>query len=265
MNPRTKTQERKKAMKRHVFTLIELLVVIAIIAILAAMLLPALNKARKTAQKTSCLNNVKQISGAFLLYANDFNDSLPSPNWSYTSPPASNWYYEDGLVNNYLSKGKTTRLMPNLFVCPTFGPAQMSALAGASWVGTTYGENSIAINGWVTGSPSSWAYVQKGRKLCMMNYPSRGMLVQENYGHGLTEYGLAALPSYSPTLQNTSNPNFPHDNASNASFLDGHVKTLKKLEVPCYISYPAVGQSNRTNTYIARGSAPNMPNYTLKL
>lgn len=81
------------------FTLIELLVVVAIIAILAGILLPALNVARDSARKAACANNLKQVSTAFLMYSNDFDEWIPTWQQAYGGS-WSRWY---SLLNMYLN------------------------------------------------------------------------------------------------------------------------------------------------------------------
>ncbi len=105
--------------RRGRFTLIELLVVIAIIAILAAMLLPVLTRARESARRVLCLNNLKQIHLAYIMYDSDNNGLMPpswtGPNVTTPSAPYSRWrawgnddttpFYADILINDdYIPK-----------------------------------------------------------------------------------------------------------------------------------------------------------------
>jgi prepilin-type N-terminal cleavage/methylation domain-containing protein/prepilin-type processing-associated H-X9-DG protein len=76
------------------FTLVELLVVIGIIAVLIAILLPALNGARRAAKQIQCASQLRQIGMAVQLYARDWNgrlgkvpDQSQSGEWMTTSAP----------------------------------------------------------------------------------------------------------------------------------------------------------------------------------
>lgn len=75
------------------FTLVELLVVIAIIALLMALLMPALERAREQGKRAMCLNNLKQLTLAWNLYADDNEDKIVNGATGYSNvgPPQISW------------------------------------------------------------------------------------------------------------------------------------------------------------------------------
>ncbi len=105
------------------FTLIELLVVIAVIAVLMAILMPALNRAREQGKRISCLSNVKQLTMAWILYADANDDRIPYANTGLSNA----WVvypWANATMEAYLNGIRTGRLYPycpkeQLYKCPT--------------------------------------------------------------------------------------------------------------------------------------------------
>lgn len=82
------------------FTLIELLIVITIIGILAALAFPVLARAREDGRRANCTSNMRQLGGAFKLYAQDYDERLPHQ--VYVPPAGGNLTAWDVMLQPYI-------------------------------------------------------------------------------------------------------------------------------------------------------------------
>ncbi|MBR7146004.1 MAG: prepilin-type N-terminal cleavage/methylation domain-containing protein [Lentisphaeria bacterium] len=221
-----------RQVKLYSFTLIELLVVIAIIAILAAMLLPALSSARRSAQTTRCIGNLKQIILATNVYA-DLHDEWLVPGKTQSGSSNKHFYQILGGDNGENPYGLTyeEKNMTSVFCCPS-EPRKFGDYSDDDMQYSHYTCN-VFVFGWRGMKENSTGlYRDYNFRRNTFDLPDKVKAFGDNVA---PDTGGTSYPrNYSyrhgsggdTRTGATSTPVPPAGAAANISFLDGHVETL---------------------------------------
>lgn len=194
---------------RRGFTLIELLVVIAIIAILAAILFPVFARAREKARQTSCLSNLKQIGLGALMYAQDYDEILPSG----ARQEAVAWY---DIIQPYIKNKQ-------IFVCPSWKSGGTN-IWGDTHLG--YGINPCMLC-------PHWCPHPDWPPLAQIQRPSEILFLADSVTWlacgWLVGWANVCGAACDATLQVDANTR--HNGGSNVLYVDGHAKWHRSTDV----------------------------------
>jgi len=233
------------------FSLIELLVVIVVIAIMAALLLPALSRTKEHARSTACRSNMKQLSLAFLMYAEDNEETFPwpgavgrainspdayTPDWlatpqemsstpiavSSANVPGFGHNAECGSIYPYVTSQPKKGYDPNfkestsVYRCPStgkLGEALRVNYSANAWMepGRDFSNGKVPPRGLMT-----TVVTDPSRKILLVNEEPEGMI------------SPAFDPRFAPKIMQRTV--VFHGERSNISFMDGHIEYVSRRE-----------------------------------